>query len=96
MSTTKTPLQLVDSIQKHAFELFELRKVSQALLEAAAMENVEVMRTIVCSLANTSANLSHHVTDIYWDASDLKRQIEDAIWESTKDADSTEEGEPDA
>lgn len=96
MSTTKTPLQLVDSIQKHASELFELRKVSQALLEAAAMENVEVMRTIVRSLANTSDTLSHHVTDIYWDASDLKRQIEDAIWESTKDADGTEEGEPDA
>ena len=96
MSTTKTPLQLVDSIQNHASELFELRKVSQALLEAAAMENVEVMRTIVRSLANTSANLLHHVTDIYWDSSDLKRQIEDAIWESTKDADDTEEGEPDA
>jgi len=96
MSTTKTPLQLVDSIQKHASELFELRKVSQALLEAAAMDNVEVMRTIVRSLANTSDTLSHHVTDIYWDASDLKRQIEDAIWESTKDADDTEEGEPDA
>lgn len=96
MSTTKTPLQLVDSIQKHASELFELRKVSQALLEAAAMDNVEVMRTIVRSLANTSDTLSHHVTDIYWDASDLKRQIEDAIWESTKDADGTEEGEPDA
>ena len=96
MSTTKTPLQLVDSIQKHASELFELRKVSQALLEAAAMENVEVMRTIVRSLANTSDTLSHHVTDIYWDASDLKRQIEDAIWESTKDVDDAEEGEPDA
>lgn len=96
MSTTKTPLQLVDSIQKHASELFELRKVSQALLEAAAIDNVEVMRTIVRSLANTSDTLSHHVTDIYWDASDLKRQIEDAIWESTKDADDTEEGEPDA
>lgn len=85
MSNSKTPLQLTNSINKHAVELFELRRVSKALLEAASMEDVEIMRTIVRALANTCTGLASHVTDIYWDASDLQRILETNLLEETKD-----------
>ena len=85
MNNSKTPLQLTNSISKHAVELFELRRVSKALLEAASMEDVEIMRTIVRALANTSAGLASHVTDIYWDVSDLQRILETNLLEETKD-----------
>ena len=84
MNNSKTPLQLTNSINKHAVELFELRRVSKALLEAASMEDVEIMRTIVRALANTSAGLASHVTDIYWDVSDLQRILETNLLEETK------------
>ena len=84
MNNSKTPLQLTISISKHAVELFELRRVSKALLEAASMEDVEIMRTIVRALANTSAGLASHVTDIYWDVSDLQRILETNLLEETK------------
>lgn len=84
MNNSKTPLQLTNSISKHAVELFELRRVSKALLEAASMEDVEIMRTIVRALANTSAGLASHVTDIYWDVSDLQRILEMNLLEETK------------
>ena len=84
MNNSKTPLQLTNSISKHAVELFELRRVSKALLEAASMEDVEIMRTIVRALANTSAGLASHVTDIYWDVSDLQRILETNLLEETK------------
>ena len=84
MNNYKTPLQLTNSISKHAVELFELRRVSKALLEAASMEDVEIMRTIVRALANTSAGLASHVTDIYWDVSDLQRILETNLLEETK------------
>ena len=84
MNNSKTPLQLTNSISKHAVELFELRRVSKALLEAASMEDVEIMRTIVRALANTSARLASHVTDIYWDVSDLQRILETNLLEETK------------
>jgi hypothetical protein len=86
MNNSKTPLQLTNSINKHAVELFELRRVSKALLEAASMEDVEIMRTIVRALANTSAGLASHVTDIYWDVSDLQRILETNLLEETKGA----------
>ena len=85
MSTTKTPLELVNTIKGHTVALFELRRVSKALLETASMEDVEVTRTIVRSLANTCVGLSNHVSDIYWDVSDLKRIMEDNLLEETKD-----------
>ena len=84
MNNSKTPLQLTNSISKHAVELFELRRISKALLEAASMEDVEIMRTIVRALANTSAGLVSHVTDIYWDVSDLQRILETNLLEETK------------
>ena len=84
MNNSKTPLQLTNSISKHAVELFELRRVSKALLEAASMEDVEIRRTIVRALANTSAGLASHVTDIYWDVSDLQRILETNLLEETK------------
>ena len=84
MNNSKTPLQLTNSISKNAVELFELRRVSKALLEAASMEDVEIMRTIVRALANTSAGLASHVTDIYWDVSDLQRILETNLLEETK------------
>ena len=85
MSTNKTPLELVNTIKGHTVALFELRRVSKALLETASMEDVEVTRTIVRSLANTCVGLSNHVSDIYWDVSDLKRIMEDNLLEETKD-----------
>lgn len=87
MTNQKTPLELINDINKHCLELFELRKVSQALLEAVTMENVEVMRTIVRSLANTTVTLANHVSDIYWDNADLKRIVEERVLEDTKDHD---------
>ena len=87
MSNSKTPLELVNSINKHAVELFELRRVSKALLETASMENAEIAKTIVRSLANTCVGLSNHVSDIYWDVSDLKRIMEDNLLEETKTLD---------
>jgi hypothetical protein len=85
MSTTKTPLELVNTIKGHTVALFELRRVSKALLETSSLEDVEVTRTIVRSLANTCIGLSNHVSDIYWDVSDLKRIMEDNLLEETKD-----------
>ena len=85
MNNSKTPLELVNSISKHAVELFELRRVSKALLETASMEDAEIMRTIVRALANTSAGLASHVTDIYWDVSDLKSALEASLLEEAKD-----------
>ena len=87
MSTTKTPLELINTIKGHTVALFELRRVSKALLETASMEDVEVTRTIVRSLANTCVGLSNHVSDIYWDVSDLKRIMEDNLLEETKTLD---------
>ena len=87
MSTTKTPLELINTIKGHTVALFELRCVSKALLETASMEDVEVTRTIVRSLANTCVGLSNHVSDIYWDVSDLKRIMEDNLLEETKTLD---------
>ena len=84
MSTTKTPLELINTIKGHTVALFELRRISKALLETASMEDVEVTRTIVRSLANTCVGLSNHVSDIYWDVSDLKRIMEDNLLEETK------------
>ncbi len=84
MSTTKTPLELVNTIKGHTVALFELRRVSKALLETASLEDAEVTRTIVRSLANTCVGLSNHGSDIYWDVSDLKRIMEDNLLEETK------------
>ena len=87
MSEIKTPLELINTIKGHTVALFELRRVSKALLETASMEDVEVTRTIVRSLANTCVGLSNHVSDIYWDVSDLKRIMEDNLLEETKTLD---------
>ena len=87
MSTTKTPLELINTIKGHTVALFELRRISKALLETASMEDVEVTQTIVRSLANTCVGLSNHVSDIYWDVSDLKRIMEDNLLEETKTLD---------
>ena len=48
------------------------------------LKDVEIMRTIVRALANTSAGLASHVTDIYWDVSDLQRILETNLLEETK------------
>lgn len=84
MSNSKTPLELVNTIKGHTVALFELRRVSKALLETASMEKAEIAQTIVRSLANTCVRLSDHVADIYWDVSDLQRVLEENLLEETK------------
>ena len=85
MTNQKTPLELINDINKHCLELFELRRVSKALLTAATLDDDEVSRTIIRSLANTTVTLANHVSDIYWDNADLKRIMEDNLLEETKD-----------
>ena len=85
MTNQKTPLELIDDINKHCLELFELRRVSKALLTTATLDDDEVSRTIIRSLANTTVTLANHVSDIYWDNADLKRIMEDNLLEETKD-----------
>ena len=52
MSTTKTPLQLVDSIQKHTSELFEIRQISKALLGLTSTDP-ETLRITTKAFANS-------------------------------------------
>ena len=85
MTNQTTPLELINDINKHCLELFELRRVSKALLTAATLDDDEVSRTIIRSLANTTVTLANHVSDIYWDNADLKRIMEDNLLEETKD-----------
>ena len=85
MTNQKTPLELINDINKHCLELFELRRVSKALLTAATLDDDEVSRTIIRSLANATVTLANHASDIYWDNADLKRIMEDNLLEETKD-----------
>lgn len=94
MTNQKTPLELINDINKHCLELFELRRVSKALLTAATLDDDEVSRTIIRSLENTTVNLANHVSDIYWDNADLKRIVEEDVLEKTKDHDDIEEDLP--
>ena len=87
MTNQKTPLELINDINKHCLELFELRRVSKALLTAATLDDDEVSRTIIRSLANTTVTLANYVSDIYWDNADLKRIVEERVLEDTKDHD---------
>ena len=74
MSTTKTPLELVNSIKKHTVALFELRRVSKALLEATSMEDVEVTRTIVRSIMSQIFTGTSQTSSASWKIICSKRQ----------------------
>ena len=86
MSTTKTPLELVNSIQKHTSELFEIRQISKALLGLTSTDP-ETLRITTKAFANSLVILASHVSDAYWDAMDLKRVLEEQVLEETKNFD---------
>lgn len=86
MSTTKTPLELVNSIQKHTLELFEIRQISKALLGLTSTDP-ETLRITTKAFANSLVILASHVSDAYWDAMDLQRVLEEQVLEETKDLD---------
>lgn len=83
MSNTKTPLELTNSIRNHVTELLELRQISKALLNITSSDP-ETIRITNKAFANSLVVLAGHAADIYWDASDLKRILENNLLDETK------------